>query len=131
MALKLYLVCLLILSVIDGLWLGFFAKKFYARQLSALMAPRVRWGAAVAFYLLYPAGLLLFVLQPAFFLGSWQYALYQGMFFGVVAYGTYDLTNHATLRGWPTIITIVDIAWGALVSGTAAALTVFVATHWL
>ena len=130
MNLKLYLVSLVLLLIIDGAWLGFFAKKFYATHLGPLMRTSPAWIPAILFYLLYPAGLTIFVTQPALFLQSWQYALYQGMLLGLIAYATYDLTNHATLRGWKPIVTVVDIVWGTILTGTVAALAVTIAHYW-
>jgi uncharacterized membrane protein len=127
MSFKLYALVLIVLGLLDGIWLGLVAKKFYARQLSHLRAPRVKAVPAAIFYALYAFGVMIFVVQPAVFIGSLYYAFFQGALFGLVAYATYDLTNAATLKGWPTIITIVDLAWGAILTGTTSMLVVYLA----
>ena len=83
------------------LWLGVVARGFYRRQLGGLLADQVNWAAAIVFYLLYIAGIVFFVTLPAARAGSLARALATGAFFGLVAYATYDLTNLATLKGWP------------------------------
>ena len=112
--------------VLDGLWLGLIAKKLYAEQLGKLMTDQVRWAAAGLFYLLFIGFLIYFVIAPALQDGSMKTALVRGALFGLATYATYDLTNYATLKGFPLTIVIVDLAWGAtvsaLVSGAAFAL---------
>ena len=111
---------LLAMAVIDGLWLGLVARGFYRRHLGALMAERPNWTAAVAFYLLYVLGVTVFAVLPAVDAAAIPDAMWRGALFGLVAYATYDLTNAATLRGWPGIVTLVDMAWGTLLSATVA-----------
>lgn len=109
------------LAVLDFLWLSTATRLFYRPKLGALLNEMPVWPAAIAFYLLYAAGLVLFVLRPALNDGSTLLtAALFGAAFGLVAYGTYDLTNHATIRGWPLAVTLVDMAWGALISAAAA-----------
>ncbi len=106
---------------LDGLWLMVVAKPFYAKHLGFLMTDKPVWAAAVIFYVLYAIGVGFFVLAPAL-LGTlpwWQVAL-RAAWFGLIAYGTYDLTNHATIANWPMIVTVVDMAWGAFVTAAAA-----------
>ena len=76
---------------------------------------------AIAFYLLYAVGLGFFAVQPSLADGDWLRAALVGGFFGLVAYGTYDLTNLATLKNWPLPMVIVDLVWGAVLSGVSAA----------
>lgn len=106
---------------LDLIWLTTVAKTFYARHLGHLFAEAPNLTPAGIFYLLYAAGLALLVVVPAatggFSLGKTY--LY-GAALGLVAYGTYDLTNHATMRDWPLVVTVVDMAWGALITGLAA-----------
>lgn len=126
-----YPLTLIILVVIDGIWLGLIAGRLYASQLGPLMADPIRWGPAIAFYLIYSAGLVLFVIQPAMDNGGWPRALLMGAAFGLVAYATYDLTCLSVIRGYPTTIALIDMAWGTTASAVTAALAVIVAQRWL
>jgi uncharacterized membrane protein len=113
------LASLVVLCFCDGVWLGVLARDFYAARLGALLLPEPNWVAAALFYPLYVGGLLVFCVRPALAAGSWRLGIGRGAFFGLVAYATYDLSNLATLRGWPVAVTIADIAWGAWVSSVA------------
>lgn len=121
--LKQFLILLVVFLAIDMVWLLVVAKSFYAKHLGYLMAEKPNLTAAFVFYLIFAAGLLFFVVQPALAEGSWQKALTSGLFFGLVTYATYDLTNHATVRDWPLQITIVDLTWGCVVSALTATLS--------
>jgi len=121
MWLKVYAVSTVAFFAIDMLWLGVVARGFYRRQLGGLLAEQVNWTAAIVFYLLYIAGIVFFVTLPAARTGSLVRALCTGAFFGLVTYATYDLTNLATLKGWPLGVTIVDIAWGMTLCTVVAA----------
>ncbi len=114
-----------VMAVLDGLWLGLVARDLYRRHLGFLMAEQVNWPAAGVFYLTYAAGLAFFVVQPGVESGSAITALWRGAAFGFVAYATYDLTNLATLRGWPVPITLVDLAWGTILSAAVGAVATF------
>lgn len=126
MFLKLYLIAFVVFFIIDIIWLSLIAKDLYARYLGYLMAENVRWIAAIVFYLLFIAGLVVFVIQPAVLSASWSEALIRGLFFGLVTYATYDLTNLATVRDWPLLITAVDLVWGTFLGGTVSIVTFFV-----
>lgn len=126
MFLKLYLIAFVVFFAIDIIWLSLIAKDLYARYLGYLMAQNVRWVAAIVFYLLFIAGLVVFVIQPAVVSGSWSEALVRGLFFGLVTYATYDLTNLATVRDWPLLITAVDLVWGTFLGGSVSIITFFV-----
>jgi uncharacterized membrane protein len=115
-----YAVILAVFLLIDGLWLLVIAKKLYAQHLGPLMAEKPRLFAALIFYLLYVLGLLAFVVNPALALQSWTAALLPGMLYGLIAYATYDLTNLATVKDWPVLITVIDLAWGSFVSGVVS-----------
>ncbi len=104
----------------DFIWLGFVARNFYKEQLGFLMLDRPLMGVAVGFYALYLVGLVIFGVSPGLRDGSWKMALLYGALFGLFCYATYDLTNLATLRNWPSIVSIVDICWGVVLSGAAA-----------
>jgi uncharacterized membrane protein len=116
------------LAVLDFLWLTTMTKLFYRPRLEALLNEQPVWPPALLFYVLYGVGLLAFVLRPALSDGSGLPAVFfWGCLFGLVAYGTYDLTNHATIRDWPLAVTVVDMAWGAFISGVSAVAGVWLA----
>lgn len=124
---KLYLIALPVFILIDIIWLGFVAKDFYAKQIGTLMKTDVNWIAAVIFYLIFIAGLVVFVINPAMEKGSWTQALLLGAFFGLVCYATYDLTNLAVAKDWPILVTIVDLMWGGFISASVSIITYFIA----
>jgi uncharacterized membrane protein len=115
-----FIASLAAMAVLDGLWLGLVARGFYRQQLGFLMAETPNWAAAVVFYLVYTVGVTVFVVQPAVDASSLGTAMWRGALFGLVAYATYDLTNMATVRGWPTLVTIVDLAWGVVLTAAVA-----------
>jgi uncharacterized membrane protein len=128
MFLKLYAIALPVFFAIDMLWLGVVAKNFYRSQIGNIMKPDVNWVAAIIFYLIFIAGLVVFVIEPAVEKGSWKHALLLGAFFGLVCYATYDLTNLAVAKDWPVLVTIVDLAWGAVLAASVSTITYFIAT---
>jgi uncharacterized membrane protein len=128
MFIKLYAIALPVFFVIDMIWLGFVAKSFYRNQIGFLLKPDVNWTAAILFYLLFIAGLILFVIEPALTKNSWTHALVFGALFGLITYATYDLTNLATMKDWPLLVTIVDLAWGAVLAGSVSIITYLIAT---
>lgn len=128
MFVKLYLIALPVFFAIDIIWLGFVAKNFYRNQIGFLMTPNIHWPAAIVFYLLFIIGLVFFVITPAIEKGSWTYALFFGALFGLITYATYDLTNLATLKDWPLLVTIVDLAWGAVLAASVSVVTYFIAS---
>ena len=114
---------------LDLLWLGVIAKSFYRDGIGHLMADPPNLVAGGVFYLVYPLGVLLFAVAPAAWSGGlaapvpppWSHAVLAGALFGFFAYATYDLSNLATLRGWPWRLALVDIVWGTALTATAAA----------
>ena len=102
---------------LDYVWLAWVAKDFYARSLGALMREAPDFMAAGVFYLFYVAGIVFFAAMPA---ESWKGALARGALLGLLAYGTYEMTNLATLKGWPWRMAAVDMAWGATLTALAA-----------
>ena len=120
MYLKLFLIALPTFLIIDIIWLSLVAKNLYKEHLGFIMGSSVNWYAAGLFYLLFIAGLVFFVIEPAVTKGSYLYALLAGAFFGLITYATYDLTNLATLKDWPIQITIIDLIWGSFVSLSVA-----------
>lgn len=101
---------------VDMIWLVFVARKFYAGHLGFLMRDPVNWAAAFLFYALFVIGVLFFVISPALEKQSLGYAVLAGALFGLMTYATYDLTNLATIKDWPVIVTLVDLAWGTTLS---------------
>jgi uncharacterized membrane protein len=123
MFIKLFIIALPAFFAIDMVWLVVVARKFYQKHLGFIMRPDVNWLAAIIFYLLFIAGIVLFVIAPAVEKHSWTHALIYGALFGLITYATYDLTNMATLKDWPVIVTIVDLAWGMVVSAAVSVVT--------
>lgn len=111
---KLYLALVPIFFAIDMLWLGIVAADFYHARLGHLLAERVDWVAALAFYLLFIAGIQWFAVRPGLAAGRLAVAAGNGALFGFFTYMTYELTNRATLPDWPMSIVVIDIAWGVV-----------------
>ena len=126
-----YAVTLPIFFAIDLVWLSLIARSFYQRHIGHLLSPAVTWWAAILFYLLFIAGIVFFAVRPALESGSATRALVYGAFFGLLAYATYDLTNQATMRDWPVVVTVVDLAWGSVLSATVAYLSYQVSSRLL
>ena len=127
---KLFLATLAIFLVVDLVWLSLVARKFYQKHLGFLMSPSPNWLAAILFYLLFVIGLLVFVVLPGLETGSLQFTLLRAALFGLVTYATYDLTNLATVRNWPILITIVDLGWGTALS-VIVSLFSFLVGRWM
>ncbi len=106
-----------LMLAIDAVWIGFLMKGFYTSHLGYIMRTDINLAVAVVFYFLYIFGLLYFVVIPAGESDKLANVFVSAALFGLIAYGTYDLTNHATLQGWPWIVTVVDMTWGALLTG--------------
>ncbi|MEO8299674.1 MAG: DUF2177 family protein [Burkholderiales bacterium] len=120
----------LVFLALDATWLSTMASRLYRPLLGPLMLERPDLAAAVPFYLLYVLGVVVFCIAPALDTGEWLAAWWRGAFFGLVAYATYDLTNQATLQGWPWRLTLTDMAWGTLATSVAAAAGAWVALRW-
>jgi uncharacterized membrane protein len=117
---KLYLLTLAVFLIIDMIWLGLVARTLYRKYLGFLMSPSPNWAAAILFYLLFIAGLLVFAVVPGLKAESMSRAVLLGALFGLVSYATYDLTNLATIKDWPLIITIVDMIWGTVLAASVS-----------
>jgi uncharacterized membrane protein len=115
-----YIATLLVLCLLDSVWLTTMLP-FYQHALGGLLAPAPDFLAAGAFYLLYAVGVVVLVIRPSHS-ASWRAAAARGALFGLVAYGTYDLTNQATLRAWPSMLTLIDMGWGTLLTACAASI---------
>lgn len=105
---------------LDFIWLGFLAIGFYRTEIGSLLLERPNVVAAGAFYLFYVVGIVGFAVLPAVSAQSWVWALVAGVALGLLAYGTYDMTNLATLKDWSWKVSMVDLAWGGFVTGSAA-----------
>ena len=127
---KLYLIALVTFLAIDFVWLAVVARAFYRKHLGFLLADQPNWWAAIAFYLIFVFGIVLFSVAPALQAGSISKALVLGGFFGLVTYATYDLTNYATVKDWPGIVTFIDLCWGAALSASVSCLG-YLAGRWL
>ncbi|MFZ2523096.1 MAG: DUF2177 family protein [Minisyncoccia bacterium] len=128
MFIKLFAIALPVFFAIDMVWLGLVAKDFYRAQIGPLMKADVNWAAAIIFYLIFIAGLVVFVISPAMEKGTWTLALLYGALFGLVCYATYDLTNLAVAKDWPLLVTIVDLIWGAVLASSVSVATYFIAS---
>ena len=127
MFIKLFLIALPVFFVIDMVWLVLVAKKFYQEQIGFLMRPDINWFAAIIFYLLFITGLVLFVISPAVEKHCWVHAVLFGALFGLITYATYDLTNLATLKDWPLLVTVVDLIWGTVLASAISLITYLIA----
>lgn len=127
--LKLYSIALVAFFVIDMIWLGLVTSSFYKNQIGFLLKTNVNWVAAISFYLLFIIALVVFAIYPGYVAGSLAKTVMLGAFFGLVTYATYDLTNLATLKDWPLLVTLVDMAWGTTLGASVSAITYLVATR--
>jgi uncharacterized membrane protein len=125
-----YVIALLVFAALDIAWLTTMGAALYRSTLGDILLTSVRIEAAVAFYLLFPLGIVVFAVAPALKAGSPLPALFYGALFGLLAYATYDLTNFATLRNWTLKITAIDMAYGAIVVAAVSVLTYY-AVVWL
>ena len=127
---KLYFATFIAFLAIDAVWLGLVARTFYRKYIGFLMAPNPNWLAAIIFYLLFILGILVFVVLPGLEDNSLKTTLLRAALFGLITYATYDLTNLATLKDWPILVTIVDMLWGVVLSVSVSAVSFF-AGRWL
>lgn len=118
-----YATSLVSFLALDAVWLSIMTPRVYRPAMSHLMGDGFNIPAAVVFYLLYAVGMVVLAVMPA---GKGSQALFAGAMFGLVAYGTYDLTNQATLRDWPTYLTVADMTWGTIATGIACTVAFYV-----
>jgi len=128
--LKVYFAALVGFLAIDMVWLGIVARGFYRKHLGFLLTDQPNWWAAAVFYLLFVAGLLVFAVFPGLNANSLRKAVLLGSLFGLITYATYDLTNLATVKNWPLLVTVVDMAWGAVLAAAVSAVG-YLAGTWL
>lgn len=105
---------------IDAVWLSFAAQRIYRPLMGDMLLDGFKVAPAALFYLIYIAGIIVFAVVPALADGRWMTATMHGAFLGLFAYATYDLTNQATLRNWPLMVTVIDMCWGTVVTALAA-----------
>ena len=117
--------------IIDLVWLGVVARSFYQVQMGHLMRAQVNWTAAIAFYLVFISGIVVLVVWPAIERQSLVHAIAAGALFGLVTYAAYDLTNLATLDGFPVTVAIVDLVWGTVLCSTVSAATYLAGIRWI
>jgi uncharacterized membrane protein len=116
-----YLITAAVFLIIDYIWLGYVMKDYFQNALGHLMADDVNLTVAALFYLFYAAGIVLLCVQPAMNDGGWVKAMYLGAALGFLAYGTYDVTNMATLKDWPVMMSVIDVSWGTGLTALSAA----------
>ncbi len=119
-----YLITLFVFVAIDLVWLMWLARSTYVAEIGSLLRKEPLLIPAIAFYLLYSAGLVFFAVSPGLKADSIVQAMVLGAFLGLIAYGTYDLTNLAVLNGFTVRIAMIDMVWGVVLTGTTAALAV-------
>lgn len=125
-----FFIIMVSIIVIDGLWLSLMLKCFYVPNIGHLLNDVMAIRPAVLFYILYGIGINTFVVIPALKNNTeYHEILLKGLLFGMVTYGTYDLTNQVTLKNWPWIVTIVDIAWGSCLVGAVSLISTFVSRY--
>lgn len=124
-----YGAALVVMVVLDVVWLGAIAKAVYLGGIGHLMADRPNIAAAILFYLIFSAGLLMFAIAPNQTASSWGKTALTGALFGVFAYATYDLSNLSTLKDWPVTLSLIDMAWGTFISAISAVAGRFALTH--
>jgi uncharacterized membrane protein len=124
-----YVATAVIFFACDFIWLSTMGG-FYRERAAGLFLDKPNLAIAGLFYLVYVGGIVFLAISPALSAGNWSTALLAGMVLGLVAYGTYDLTNLSTLKNWPLAVTLVDLAWGTALTGVAAT-GGFLVTRWL
>lgn len=127
MFIKLYLITFSVFFAIDMFWLGLIAKSFYSKYIGFLMRADVNWIAALIFYLLFIVGLVFFVISPSLENRSIVQVVVYGALFGLISYATYDLTNLATIKDWPIIVTVVDMIWGTVLASIVSLISYLIA----
>jgi len=123
-----YVITATVFLVIDFVWLSYIATDMFQKSLGHLLADQPNLIVAAGFYIFYCIGIVFFAVMPALEKGEWITAALYGAFFGLIAYGTYEMTNLATLRDWPVKTAIVDMVWGTALTGLSASCGYFAVT---
>lgn len=116
-----YAATAIVMVALDLLWLGVIARSVYQQGIGHLMAEQPNIPVAVLFYAVFALGLMFFAVAPFGVGAGWSRTIVAAALFGFFAYATYDLTNLATLRNWPVGVSLLDMAWGTVVSVASAA----------
>ena len=124
-----YIVTAIVFLGLDTLWLTQVALGMYRRELGTLLLDKPNLPIAAVFYLLFVVGIVVLAILPALNGGTWINALLLGAVLGLVAYGTYDITNLSTLRNWSLTVTLADLAWGTALTAVSATLG-YLAVTW-
>ena len=111
-----YVLTFIVFLIVDMLWLGIIAKNLYQKYLGNFLSESINWKAAFIFYIIFIIGIFIFAVYPAINKDSAMHAVLMGALFGFFTYATYDLTNLATLKGWPLPIVFIDIVWGTVLT---------------
>lgn len=120
---KSYGVSLIVFTVIEFLWLLVIAKELYEKELAYIMKEKPNLLPAAIFMLIFVGGLVFFVVDPALAQNDWSYALIAGIFYGIVTYATYTLTNLSNLESWPLKVSIIDLIWGMILGGSVSTIS--------
>jgi uncharacterized membrane protein len=115
-----YIATVVVFLGLDVIWLTKVSLGMYRRELGGLLLDQPNLLIAGLFYLLFVVGIVVLAIHPALNGGSWVTALLMGGVLGLVAYGTYDITNLSTLKGWSMTVTLADLAWGTVLTGVSA-----------
>jgi len=127
-----YGITTIVFFLIDLVWIGVVARNFYAATIGHMLRDSVNWIAALMFYCIYIGGIVIFVVGPALNSGEGiRRAASMGALLGLFAYGTFDLTALALLKGWPVVVAVVDMAWGTLLTAGTAGGSVWIARTFL
>ena len=124
-----YVATIIPLAVLDTVWLMFVAHGFYSNHMSFLFSKTVNFTPVLFFYPIYAFVVLMLVVMPAVAANSWVESLWRGALLGLASYGAYDLTNHATIAGWPLKMTLVDMGWGVVVTALTSVIAYFIISH--
>lgn len=127
----LYIVTASVFLALDVVMLKKVMYPLFSSNIGPMMLEDLRMGPAAVFYLFYVVGVVWFVSIPALNVGSIAQAFFAGAVLGALAYGTYEFTNFATLKGWTAQMVMVDVIWGAVLTGTSAAVGVAVTKHFM
>lgn len=123
---KNYLITFVVYFGIEMVWLGLIAKNLYEKHIGHLLADKPNLVVSIIYFIIVVAGLIFFAISPALEKNSLTYAIFAGALFGFMTYATYTMTNLATLRDWPMMIAIIDIAWGTVLNGLTAGISFYV-----
>lgn len=124
-----FLVFFFVMLIIDGIWLSLIARNFYKANLGHFLAEKPDWLAAALFYIIFTTGVSVFVVSPCLENGDTLRAALLGALFGLVTYATYDLTNQATLKDWPKLVTLIDLCWGTALTSFVSYIAVLSTTY--